>query len=65
MRFLFLATLLAVSSGYQMPRVIQGGMGVRISHWKLAREVSLQGELGVISGTALDSVFVRELQMGT
>jgi nitronate monooxygenase len=39
-------------------------MGIRISSWQLAREVSKKGELGVISGTAIDSVFVRELQNG-
>lgn len=39
-------------------------MGIRISSWQLAREVSKKGELGVISGTVLDTVFVRELQNG-
>ena len=39
-------------------------MGVRISKWELAREVSKKGELGVISGTAMDTVLVRELQNG-
>jgi NAD(P)H-dependent flavin oxidoreductase YrpB (nitropropane dioxygenase family) len=39
-------------------------MGIRISSWQLAREVSQKGELGVISGTVLDSVLVRELQQG-
>ena len=46
------------------PRIIQGGMGIRISSWKLAREVSKKGELGVISGTVMDTVMVRALQMG-
>ena len=46
------------------PMIIQGGMGVRISSWKLAREVSKKGGLGVISGTAMDVVFVRTLQDG-
>ena len=46
------------------PKIIQGGMGVRISSWKLAREVSKKGGLGVISGTAMDVVFVRTLQDG-
>jgi nitronate monooxygenase len=46
------------------PRIIQGGMGVAVSDWKLARAVSLVGQLGVISGTALDTVLVRRLQDG-
>ena len=46
------------------PRIIQGGMGVAVSDWKLARAVSLIGQLGVISGTALDTVLVRRLQDG-
>jgi len=49
---------------YQVPRIIQGGMGIRISSWQLAREVSKKGELGVVSGTAIDTVFVRTLQNG-
>lgn len=47
-----------------IPRVIQGGMGIRISKWELAREVAKQGQLGVVSGTAIDTVLVRELQNG-
>ncbi len=39
-------------------------MGVGISHWKLAREVSLTGQLGVVSGTAIDNVLARRLQSG-
>jgi nitronate monooxygenase len=39
-------------------------MGVAVSDWKLARAVSLRGQLGVISGTALDTVLVRRLQDG-
>ena len=47
-----------------LPRIIQGGMGVAVSNWKLARAVSLMGQLGVISGTALDTVLARRLQDG-
>lgn len=47
-----------------LPHIIQGGMGVRISSWKLAREVAKTGEMGVISGTAMDVIFVRTLQDG-
>jgi len=46
------------------PVIIQGGMGVAVSNWKLARAVSLQGALGVVSGTALASVLARRLQAG-
>ena len=45
-----------------IPPIIQGGMGVGISDWRLARAVSLRGQLGVVSGTALDTVMVRRLQ---
>lgn len=47
-----------------MPRVIQGGMGVAISSWPLARAVSRTGQLGVVSGTALEIVCARRLQQG-
>ena len=48
----------------QLPRIIQGGMGVAVSSWRLARAVSLRGQLGVVSGTAIDTVIARRLQMG-
>ena len=44
------------------PWLIQGGMGIGISGWPLARAVSSAGQLGVVSGTAIDNVFVRRLQ---
>ena len=47
-----------------LPTVIQGGMGIAVSSWQLAREVSLAGELGVVSGTGLDAVLTRTLQNG-
>ena len=47
-----------------LPRLIQGGMGVGVSNWRLARAVSTEGALGVVSGTALDTVVVRRLQDG-
>ena len=46
------------------PRIIQGGMGAGISDWRLARAVAAAGQLGVVSGTALDSILARRLQMG-
>lgn len=47
-----------------LPRLIQGGMGAGVSGWKLAREVSSIGQLGVVSGTALDTILVRRLALG-
>ena len=41
------------------PAIIQGGMGVGISGWALAHAVSSAGQLGVVSGTALDAVLER------
>lgn len=46
------------------PTIIQGGMGVGVSNWRLARAVASYGELGVVSGTGLDTLFVRRLQDG-
>lgn len=46
------------------PKIIQGGMGVGVSNWVLARAVSIAGQLGVVSGTALDVVLTRRLQLG-
>jgi nitronate monooxygenase len=48
----------------QLPKIIQGGMGVGVSNWRLAQAVSRLGQLGVVSGTALDSLFVRRLADG-
>src|ERR1700746_3560722 len=48
----------------QLPKIIQGGMGVGVSNWRLAQAVSRLGQLGVVSGTALDQVFVRRLADG-
>lgn len=47
-----------------LPQIIQGGMGVAVSSWRLARAVSLRGQLGVVSGTGLDTVVARRLQLG-
>lgn len=46
------------------PALIQGGMGVGISDWRLARAVSETGQLGVVSGTALEVLLTRRLQDG-
>ena len=44
----------------EQPWLIQGG--IAISGWPLARAVARAGQLGVVSGTAIDNVFVRRLQ---
>lgn len=51
-------------SARPVPQIIQGGMGVGVSSWRLARRVAELGEFGVVSGTAIDTVLVRELQQG-
>lgn len=45
--------------------VIQGGMGIGVSGWKLARAVARAGQIGVVSGAALEAVFARRIQLGT
>lgn len=47
-----------------LPVIIQGGMGAGVSNWRLARAVALRGQLGVVSGTVIDTIFVRRLQDG-
>ena len=51
-------------SDTRRPQIIQGGMGVAVSSWKLAHKVARAGELGVVSGTGLDIVVARRLQDG-
>ncbi len=48
----------------ELAKVIQGGMGVAVSDWRLARAVSSRGQLGVVSATGIDTVLVRRLQDG-
>jgi NAD(P)H-dependent flavin oxidoreductase YrpB (nitropropane dioxygenase family) len=48
-------------------KLIQGGMGVYVSNWRLARAVALEApgsSAGTVSGTGLDVVYVRLLQLG-
>ncbi|HTW47504.1 MAG TPA: hypothetical protein VMD92_06120 [Acidobacteriaceae bacterium] len=49
---------------HRLPVIIQGGMGAGVSGWRLAQAVSRTGQLGVVSGTALDEILVRRLQDG-
>lgn len=46
------------------PMIIQGGMGVAISNWRLAKAVSRLGQLGVVSGTGLNRVLASRLMDG-
>jgi nitronate monooxygenase len=55
---------LEASQALAYPTIIQGGMGAGVSNWRLARAVSERGQLGVVSGTALDTVLIRRLQDG-
>ena len=54
----------AATPGDELPVIIQGGMGVAVSGWALARAVASAGQLGVVSGVALDLVLARRLQLG-
>jgi NAD(P)H-dependent flavin oxidoreductase YrpB (nitropropane dioxygenase family) len=48
----------------KLPQIIQGGMGIGVSGWRLASEVSGLGQLGVVSGVGVDSLLARRLQAG-
>ena len=48
----------------ESPIIIQGGMGAGVSGWPLAQAVARTGHLGVVSGTALDVILPRRLQVG-
>ncbi len=52
------------TGGGAWPQIIQGGMGVGVSGWQLARAVAMTGQLGVVSGVALDTLMIRRLQLG-
>lgn len=39
-------------------------MGIGVSTWKLARAVAQAGQLGVVSGTALNTLLIRRMQDG-
>ncbi len=53
-----------MSRAATLPTIIQGGMGVAVSDWHLAYAVAAAGQLGIVSGTALDAVMARRLQNG-
>lgn len=52
------------AAGFCWPSIIQGGMGAGVSSWQLARAVASAGQMGVVSGTALDTILIRRLQDG-
>lgn len=41
----------------RLPEIIQGGMGVGVSSWQLARAVSTAGQLGVVFALSKESGF--------
>jgi NAD(P)H-dependent flavin oxidoreductase YrpB (nitropropane dioxygenase family) len=45
-------------------RIIQAGMGIGVSDWRLANAVGRMGQMGVVSGSAIDNVLIRRLQDG-
>ena len=51
-------------SQQNLPTIIQGGMGVAVSDWRLARAVSRLGQLGVVSGTGISRVLSSRLMDG-
>ena len=58
------ATLVCWQKIMAYPIIVQGGMGAGVSNWRLSRAVSQLGQLGVVSGTALDVILARRLQEG-
>jgi len=46
-----------------LPKIIQGGMGAAVSDFNLASAVAKTGNLGVVSGTALDVIMFRRLEL--
>jgi nitronate monooxygenase len=51
----------------QKVRLIQGGMGAYVSNWRLAKAVAMERPgitVGTVSGTGLDVIHVRLLQLG-
>ena len=48
----------------KLSKIIQGGMGVAISDWNLARTVSMHGQMGIVSGTGISHVMIARLMEG-
>lgn len=47
-----------------LPKIIQGGMGVAISNWTLAKAVAETGNVGVVSGTGISLIVIGRLMDG-
>ncbi len=45
-----------------LPPIIQGGMGMGVSSWQLAGRVASKGQMGVVSGTAIERLLACRLQ---
>jgi nitronate monooxygenase len=48
-------------------KLVQGGMGAYVSNWRLAKAVAMERPgttVGTVSGTGLDVIYVRLLQLG-
>ena len=56
--------MLTAQNLMELPKIIQGGMGVAISNWTLAKAVSSEGHLGVISGTGVAQMMISRLMDG-
>lgn len=46
------------------PPIIQGGMGVGVSNWRLAKAVSQCGQVGTVSIVEIGHILARRLQLG-
>jgi nitronate monooxygenase len=49
---------------YEDIDIIQGGMGIGVSDYRLAGAVAAEGAMGVVSGTVIGPVLARRLQNG-
>jgi NAD(P)H-dependent flavin oxidoreductase YrpB (nitropropane dioxygenase family) len=47
-----------------MPRLIQAGMGIRVSGWALANATARLGALGVVSSVGLRHIVIDEIEAG-
>lgn len=55
---------MTVASQLSLPPIIQGGMGMGVSSWQLAGRVASKGQMGVVSGTAIERLLACRLQEG-